>query len=105
MPTEIRAPRISSNDMAPSQQIAGVEVETGRGEEPKAKDHKNDIAHGRNLKFERQDEACLAKIGLISSKRFRRRGTQQSGRPRKLARTNPSGRRRSRRGRLLPAGQ
>ena len=54
MPTEITAPRISSNDMAPSQPIAGVEVDTGRGEEPETKNYKNDIAHGQNLKFERQ---------------------------------------------------
>ena len=54
MPTEITAPRISSNDMAPSQPIAGVEVDTGRGEETETKNYKNDIAHGQNLKFERQ---------------------------------------------------
>ena len=66
---EITAPRISSNDMAPSQPIAGIEVETGRGEEPEAKDYKNDIAHGRNLKFERQHEACS---GRNRSDQFRK---------------------------------
>src|SRR5437773_10791431 len=105
MPTEITAPRISSNDTAPSQPIAGVEVETGRGEEPKAKDYKNDIAHGRNLKLSIRTKDPLHEIGLISSGRFRRRGTQQSVRPRTSARTNPSGSRRSRRGRRLPADQ
>jgi hypothetical protein len=35
MPTEITAPRINSN-MAPSQPVARVEIETGRSEEAEA---------------------------------------------------------------------
>jgi hypothetical protein len=47
MPTEITEPRISSNDMAPSQPIAGVEIQAGGDEKAEAKGDKDDIEHWR----------------------------------------------------------
>jgi len=44
MPTEMTAPRISSN-MTPSQPVAGVEVETGGGEEAEADRDENQVQH------------------------------------------------------------
>jgi hypothetical protein len=44
MPAEMTAPRISSN-MAPSQPVAGVEVETARGEETDTDRDENDVEH------------------------------------------------------------
>jgi hypothetical protein len=47
MPTEITAPRINSN-MAPSQPVAGVEIEAARGEEAEANGKKQHIEHHRS---------------------------------------------------------
>ena len=44
MPTEMTAPRISSN-MAPSQPVAGVEIEAAHGEEAEANREKDDVQH------------------------------------------------------------
>lgn len=44
MPAEMTAPRINSN-MAPSQSVAGVEVETARGEEADADRDENYVQH------------------------------------------------------------
>jgi hypothetical protein len=44
MPAEMTAPRINSN-MAPSQPVAGVEVETARGEEADTDRDENDVEH------------------------------------------------------------
>ena len=45
MPTEIRAPRISSNDMAPSQPIAGEKIEAGHGEEAEPDEDEQKVKH------------------------------------------------------------
>jgi hypothetical protein len=48
MPTEITAPRINSN-MAPSQPVAGVEIEAASGKEAEAQDDEEDVEHDRSL--------------------------------------------------------
>jgi len=50
MPAEITAPRISSN-MALSQPVAGVEVQTARGEEADADGDKRKVQHIALLNF------------------------------------------------------
>jgi hypothetical protein len=45
MPTEITPPRISSKDMAPSQPIAGVKVETTRGKEAETQGQEHRVEH------------------------------------------------------------
>ncbi|HXP04198.1 MAG TPA: hypothetical protein VN808_08760 [Stellaceae bacterium] len=44
MPTEITAPRINSN-MAPSQSVAGVEIEAADGKEAEANRDENQVQH------------------------------------------------------------
>jgi len=74
MPTEMTAPRISSN-MAPSQPVAGVEIEAAGGEEAETDREENDVQH---LLLSYRAQPSLAGVGAAVWKALVTRGLRKS---------------------------